>query len=97
MKVYIPHLNYTVHKKTFKTAPPELPFAKAYVRKVDKNTCFIYVSEKIDPPTLAHELIHVLQFIYEARSIDFIQEQESTGYLFGWLMGKMMGYSYQRN
>ena len=95
MKIYLQHLNYTVHVHTIKTAPKDIPRAKAYVEKgADGKSCCMYLPKKRSAPTVAHELVHVLQFIAEARGIDMVREWEHMGYLMQFLMCKILGYSY---
>lgn len=95
-KIYIPHLNYTVRVHTFKFPPPEIPNALAYVQEKDSNSCDLYVSShKENAGDLAHELVHVLQFICIQRNIDFARETEHMGYLMHWLMGEVLGYEWK--
>lgn len=95
MKIYIPHLHYTVNVKTFKKPPEETPNAKRYVESIDGNTSNMYLPEKNTPTDIAHELIHILQNICLNRNIDFSTETEHMGYLMQWLMGKILGYEYK--
>lgn len=93
--IYIPHIHYTVRVKNFKPHP-NIDNAQAYVEHDDKNTCTLYMNlkRKPTPGDLAHELIHVLQFICLDRNINFTLEQEHIGYLMGYLMAQILGYHY---
>ena len=46
------------------------------------------------PGDVAHELIHVLQFICADRNMDFVREQEHMAYIMHYLMGKVYGHTY---
>lgn len=96
MKIYLPHLHYTIHVKQIPKRPL-IENAKAYVQSHGKLACTIFLDRKakrMDPADLAHELIHVLQFICLERNIDFTLEQEHMGYIMHFLMGKIMGREY---
>lgn len=94
MKIYLPHLNYTIFVKPFKKAPDVMPNALTYCERINNKSCNIYVSKKNIPGDLAHELVHVLQFICIDRNIDFTSETEHMGYLMHYLMGQIMGYEW---
>jgi len=81
-KIYIPHLNYTVHVKPINMArtPARIHTALAYVERIDNRLCEVHMPRNDLPSSVAHELIHVLQYICEARHIDFVQEQEHMSY-----------------
>lgn len=97
MKIYIPHLHYTVYVRKFKKPPDGVPNAQAFARNIDDHSCEIFLPkrEKQSPGDVAHELIHVLQFIALSRNLDFKLEQEHFGYLMHYLMGKVLGFSYK--
>ena len=95
MKIYIPHLNYTVYVKTFVTPPPQIANAQAWVKRNDMHSCTFFKKKgKGIPADIAHELVHVLQFICIDRNIDFCTETEHMGYLMKYIMGKITGYSW---
>lgn len=95
-KIYIPHINYTVHIKEFKKAPETMPLAKAYCEQIDSKSCNLFLPKgKQHPGDVSHELIHVLQFICLNRSISFDSETEHMAYLMHWMMGQIMGWKYQ--
>lgn len=95
-RILIPHLAYTVNvKEPGKNKP--ITNAVAWVEWDSDNECSLYIKQPIKPyqvPTLAHELVHVLQHISEARGIHFASEREHLGYLMQWLMNEVLGYSY---
>lgn len=93
MKIYLPHINYTVHTRVFKYHA-RVPNARAYVKRTDKNSCIIYLPKRTSSSDLAHELIHVLQYICTDRDMDFVQEQEHMGYIMHYLMGRIRGYEW---
>ena len=72
-KIPIPHLGYTVIHGIKKH-----PTFTMYCEKIDKNSCAVYYPRKIkdtDLTTIAHEVVHAIQYVAEARHIDMIQEQ----------------------
>jgi hypothetical protein len=92
-KIFIPHLNYTVWVRPIRAKRPErIPNAIAYVEKINNRRCDVYLPLDDTPGSLAHELTHALQFICEARHIDFVNEQEHMGYLMQWMTGRILGY-----
>lgn len=95
-KIIIPHLGYTVNVK-LPTKNKPLANAIAWVEYETNNECSLYIKQPIKAyqiPTLAHELIHVLQYVSEARHLHFGLEKEHFGYLMQWLMNEVLGYSY---
>lgn len=94
MKIYIPHLNYTIIVKEPKNPPEELYNPKAWVKSESSKSCTLFVNKKPNPADLAHEVVHVLQFICLHRNIDFKTEQEHMGYLMHYIMGKVLGYEW---
>lgn len=96
MKIYLPHINYTVTVKQLKNPPEELLHCQAYAESIDKNNCIVYLDlkKKINAGDLAHELVHVLQFICLNRNINFTLEQEHMAYIMHYLMGKILGYTW---
>ena len=95
MKIYLPHIHYTVYVRTFKKAPDSVSSALAYTENIDNNSCAIYLGKKCHVGDVAHELIHVLQFICLARNMDFRLEQEHMGYLMQYLMGRLLGTTWK--
>ena len=93
-KIYLPHINYTVTIKRIKPPPDSIPLARAWVQRLDKWGCNIYLGEKDSPCTVAHELIHVLQYICMDRHMTFENEFEHMAYLMQYLMGCMFGYEW---
>ncbi len=96
MKIYLPHIKYTVYVKEFKTPPPQIANAQAWVRRDDmySSTIFIKKGEKKNTPNIAHEVVHILQFICLDRNIDFCTETEHMGYLMQYFTGEIMGYTW---
>lgn len=93
MRIYLPHINYYVQVKFLsgKTV------FKAVTKKDSENQCTIFLSkrEKNNSPLIAHELVHVLQFICDSRLIDFVHEQEHLGYIMQFLLGRILGYTWK--
>lgn len=91
MKINIPHLNYSIqviykpHKES-----NGLPCCE----RVNKSKCILWIPEKYKNlvTLIAHETMHVLQFIAEDRGIDMIREQEHMAYLMQYIMAELLGY-----
>lgn len=95
MKVYLPHINYTVYILTFKKPHKDLPQSKAYTEKgADGKSCAMYLPKKVTAGTVAHEIIHVLRYICEARDMSFLLEEEHMAYIAQYLTNKALGYEY---
>lgn len=63
----------------------------------DTYTGEIYLQFPIKPEhvgTVGHEIVHILQYIAEARSIRMDEEKEHFGYLFQYIYNELMGYDY---
>lgn len=68
----------------------------ASTEKIDKNTCILWLPHPIKANgTLFHEITHALQFICEARNIDFILEQEHMGYIAQFVTNEILGWKYE--
>lgn len=97
-KIYLPHIHYTVLVKEFIKPPVIIANAKAYVEHLEQGCCILYLQkgEKIMPGDLAHEIVHVLQFICEDMNMTFELEREHMAYLMQYIMGQVMGHHYER-
>lgn len=93
MKIYIPHLDYTIITKPFK-AHSAVPNAQAYVERIDDRTSYLYLQKKNTPPGLAHEVVHILQNICADRDMNFIIESEHMAYLMQYILGELLGYEW---
>lgn len=97
MKVYLPHINYTVLIKKRGVCKKAPAWMKAVAEKTSPNSATIYIKLPIsrnDYPTLVHELIHVLQYICASRNIDFTAEQEHMAYIGNYIFNKATGFHY---
>ena len=89
MKIYIHHLVYTIHiKDKYHKHMGNLPSCE----RMDNNNCILWLPKKIrrEVTTVAHEVMHVLQYIAEARDINMTAEQEHMGYLMQYIMAKVL-------
>ncbi len=93
MKIYLPHLDYTILTKSFKRHTG-VPNARAYARRIDASTVHLFLPKKNMPGDLAHEVVHVLQYICNDRDMDFVQEQEHMGYLMHYILGRLMCHEW---
>lgn len=97
--IRIEHLAYTVKVRDIKKEE-NLNKWVMFVRKINNYECILYIPKELsieDMPTLAHEIVHCLQYIAEARNIDMIQEQEHIGYLMCYIMNNVLGFRYAKN
>lgn len=99
--ILIPHLHYKVHLKDSRKAKGEVKdFLKTYIacaQELNRHESIIWTQMPVkehDIPTIAHELIHVLQNICKWHHIDFIEEKEHCAYLFNFMFNEMIGYTF---
>lgn len=93
-KIAIPHLGYTVIHGIKKHNTFTM-----YCEKINNNSCAIYYPKKLstnDLSTLAHEVVHALQYIAEARHINMINEQEHVAYLMQYILNEILGFRYTK-
>lgn len=65
--------------------------------RIDDNHCKIIYKSKPRPndiPTLAHEVLHALQYMSESRGIDMTIEMEHMGYLMQYILNEILGLKY---
>ena len=97
MKVYFPHINYTVHILRLRKVPKTLGSAQAYTAKgKDNKSCAIYVPKRVAPGIAAHEVVHALRYICEARHMDFMLEEEHMAYVAQHLVNQILGWEYEK-
>jgi hypothetical protein len=94
MKIYLPHINYTVEVRKYKPEP-SLPNAFVWCERIDKNKTVLYLRPKTPAPSIAHELVHVLRYICRDRHMDFTLEEEHMAYIMQYLLGKLTGMEWQ--
>jgi hypothetical protein len=89
MKIQIPHLAYTI---TLKDAYHKSMGNMPSCQKVDNGNCIIWMPKKIrkEVTTVAHEVVHAVQFICNSRDIDMVQEQEHIAYMVQYIMAKIL-------
>jgi hypothetical protein len=92
--VTLPHIAYTVRFRKLKRAPDSIPAAVAYIERDSSDRCTIYLSERGTPCTVAHEIVHALQYICKDRYMDFTKECEHTAYMMQHLMGFVLNYEW---
>lgn len=92
--INLPHLTYQVYFYTGKDIPKNCSNEGSIAWTVKgENSSAVCIREKIDaqPTLLAHEIMHVLQFLAHERNMDFLQEQEHFAYLMQFLLAEMLG------
>lgn len=82
------------NRKTHTTSPSWMYYV---TEKNSPHMSTIYMDtpiKRVDIPSLAHEVTHVLQYICESRGIEFEKEQEHMAYIMGYIMSKILGTEY---
>jgi hypothetical protein len=95
-KIVINHLGYIIYVKDVNLGQHKDRF-EMWTQKLDGCSCELYTYRKIalrDTPTIAHEVMHVLQYIAEDRGIDMSEERENMAYLMQYIMSQIMGMKY---
>ena len=92
--VYLPHINYTVKFRLFKKPPETISNAIVWIKRDDANSCTIFSPAKTLPSSLAHEIMHAIQYICIDRHMRIENEIEHTAYLMQYLLGQALGYEW---
>lgn len=99
--IELPHIGYTVIFKDLSYLKGVEKKGGAYTMAFDSNTSYVFVdkiAQRIKEPntfpTLAHEIVHVLQNICIARMMDFEKENEHMAYIMQYILNEILGYSY---
>lgn len=96
MKIKLEHIGYTIYIKNIEKSEHNF---FACVEEVDSHSSIMWLPPKIqqkDYSLIAHEVIHVLQNICEARKMNFLIEKEHMAYLMQFILNKITGYSYSK-
>lgn len=95
---YLPHLGYTVRLRPFnrETAPSKAKDALAYVLHDNEDQCTMYLPRDATPSLIAHEIIHVLQFMCRDLNMTFETEMEHMAYVMQYLLGSILGYRWEK-
>ena len=100
--VRIPHLGYKiVFRWGYKTVISFLDENNMNACHIDYDKCTseIWLREKPNLKngfsSLAHEILHALQFIAEKRHIDMVKEKEHFAYLMQYILNEVLGYKYE--
>ncbi len=89
MKILIPHLRYTVEVKDISKYKGKVDFL-GMVEDAGVTGCIMWLPFPIKRAILVHELIHVLQDIYEKKEMVMEDEIEHTAYLMEWLYEEIL-------
>lgn len=94
--IYIPHLHY--HINVYFDSEKYLTDLGIEAGTLhSKGLIEIHFKKKpndYDFPTVAHEVMHALQFICKDRKIDMTNEVEHCGYLMQYILNQILGYEY---
>lgn len=97
-KILIPHLGYTVlygvNPKEFTGRQEKVVM---FAENTNKNTgtiVFRKVPTDLESGTVAHEIIHILQFICCRRNIVMEDEREHMGYLMQYIFNEIYEREY---
>ena len=98
MKISLDHLFYTI-EVSFNSADflneRGIECATEYVRNGYIKLHFRSKPKNIDFPSVAHEVIHSLQWIAKDRGIDFIKEEEHFAYLMQYILNRILNLEYR--
>lgn len=94
--IELPHINYTVRIRAYGRPPRAFEGVEAWVERTSKWACTVHLKKDALASTVAHELVHVLQFICLDRHMDFILEQEHMAYIMQYLMMTIGGGRWER-
>jgi hypothetical protein len=98
MKIYIPHIHYRIDV-SFDSAKylneMGMEAACAYLKNGHVKLHFRGKPSMRNAPTVAHEVMHAMQFISKDRGIDMTQELEHFGYMTNFVMNKIFGLEYE--
>ena len=86
-----------VHFRIMIAPPPHLPHAVAYIKRLDRNSCAIYLPEYVMPGYLVHEITHAVQFICQDRNMAVEEEFEHLAYIAQYLTGRALGHVWDIN
>lgn len=93
--IRLPHLNYLVRVKLLKEKPTGYNNCHAYTEYISKNESHIYLPSKATPGMIAHEVMHALGNICEARSMLLEKESEHMAYMMQYLLNNILGYVWK--
>lgn len=100
-RVNLPHIGYTVIFQDLKYLRGVPVKGGAYTVTTDSHTSYVFiqdieksVKQPFIFPTIAHEIVHVLQNICEARIIEFTSDKEHMAYIAHYLLNTLLGYEY---
>jgi len=96
--VEIPHLNYKIlHGVCVKEFTGRQEKSFAFTENSTKNTAAIIFRKKptvLESGTVAHEILHALQFICRRRNIVMEDETEHMGYLMQYIFNEIYDREY---
>lgn len=101
MKIKINHIGYTVTIKKRQDFLKSERYDSSFDRcpcvceRADSNNSIIYIDNpKKNIVSLAHEVLHVIQYICSDRHIDFIDEKEHCAYMLHYILNTIIGDEY---
>ena len=98
--IEIPHLNYKI---VYGVNPKEFikkqSGAVMFAEDTNKNTGAIIFRknpDNLDSAAVAHEIVHVLQFLCKRRNIEMEEETEHMGYLMQYIFNEIYNREYEK-
>lgn len=99
-EIVISHLNYKI---IYGVSPKEFIGAQAksimFAEDTNKNCAAVIFRKKptqIEMSTVAHEVMHALQYMCQRRNIKMEVELEHMGYLMQYILNEIYGYCFSK-
>lgn len=100
-KIEIPHLQSTIYVNDMSMLKGGTPKGGGYAVRMEKKIRHSYYAIFIDDiertvcipenfPMIAHEVMHILQFISQDYGINMEDEQENIAYLMSYILGEII-------
>jgi hypothetical protein len=97
-QIYIPHIHYKI-EVSFKSKEflnnLGMECACEYIKNGQIKLHFRNKPVAHDFPSLAHEILHAIQWISKDRGIDMIKEEEHCAYMMQFILNEILNYEYQ--
>lgn len=98
IEIYLPHLHYTIYVRLNSTVFLNRQGSECACEGIDKSSLRLHFRSKPKPhnfPSVAHEVMHAVQWICQARAIDMVREEEHCAYIMQYILNQILGYKYE--